>query len=719
MTSGSGARAKLPLRRPLLLPAAALCLAVSLGTSGRLHRSRPLVAPAASAPARAFAGAGASVAPATLAAVATPASSTALLQAAQPFLLDAATLAGAPSEFPNEGAVELYHLRYEQVMPSGLSGLVVQRVFQVRTEAAAEMFVLDDLWYDSSRSQFDLVDADVLRHGRVLAGRDLGDLRPGGSGNQPRHIELPPLEAGDRISLLYELAPDEGHDWSLLDGHFLGNLFAFRDSYATLRARYVLAAPAAHARRIAVSAVGVGPAVRGHSATGESTWSWAAENQPAFFSSPDGPSITDRSPFVQVSGFRTWAGMANWYSDLLARRARLQPGFERHLLALVARPAPLAASLPAAASSDPAAIRATVDSVWSYLAAHLSYEGDESGIHAYVPAPVGEVFQSGRGDCKDGALLLTTWLRAVGIEADLALVRTPEMGRLAPPQSNGEVPATMAAFDHALVFIPATGQWIDTTAPNYLGSELPSSDQNSLALIVRAGQHALVHVPVATAAANSTRRSIELVPGAAGWFDATGSMIVTGADAPLARQRYASTSGRRQALARWLRTYFPEAEVNWVEVSGVTPPSDAVEVKFNARVRESQFSAAWLQPHYTALLAAQTARSQPLEVPLRWSLDETWSLRVGDTPACTAYQPPTPLAQRGRFGSYSIISRCAQGWLQVRSQVVQTALSIPPDQYGAFRAFWLGVDQRLNAPLVLPAEQQNERALLTLPLANR
>ncbi|MGH9393038.1 MAG: DUF3857 domain-containing protein, partial [Terriglobales bacterium] len=628
----------------------------------------------------------------------------ALLAAAAPYLADPARLRDDPAQFPAEGAVELYHLRYEQVLSNGLSASVVQRVFQIRTAAAADLFALDDLWYDTARNRFQLRSAQVLRAGpgaravTALSGEDLGDLRANASGNQPRRVGLPQLRAGDCVSVLYLLLPDTVHDWRQLGGHYLGNLFAFRDSFPTLASRYVVASAAP----LASSAVGVAPALRSRSAAGLDTWAWEAGPLPAFFSSPDGPSITDRSPFVQVSGFSSWAAMAGWYSNLLARQARLGPALERRLLAT-------AGDLALRTPADPAAVRATVARVWAYLSAHLAYRGDESGLHAYVPAAVGEIFQSGQGDCKDGALLLATWLRAAGVEADLALVRTPAMGQLAPVRSDGEAAATMAAFDHALVYLPATQQWIDTTAPSFLSGELPASDQDSMALIVRAGQNELVRVPSAPVSANLTRRSVRLTPSGAGWLEAVGEIEVRGADAPAMRVRYADAGNRGRELELWLRNEFAHARVESVQVAGVDPPSDTVRIGFRARIPlpgtgtetgAAPLSVSWTRTHYARLLAAQVERSEPLELPLRWRLDETWTLEQAP---CGLLRAVPPTHHSSPFGELAIRSSCERGALTVQSDVTQSARQIAPAEYGAFRAFWQSVDAALDAPA--PAAQ--------------
>ncbi|MGH9466972.1 MAG: DUF3857 domain-containing protein [Terriglobales bacterium] len=620
-----------------------------------------------------------------------------LLQNAEAYLVSPAALPADASAFAGEGSIQLYHLRYEQVVPCGLSALLVQRVFQIRTREAADFFVPDNLWYDSTRGEFHLLRALVWRrpgHGpyRVIAhGRDLGNLPGFSPGTQPRRIHLPALRPGDRVSLVYAVLPDTSQNWSALQGHFIGNLFAFRDSFSTARVRYVLAAH----QPMAVSAAGLPAPMHQVLAGGRQTWQWEAKDQPAFFQSTDGPAITDVSPFVQVSSFATWPAMAHWYAALLAERSKLSPQLDAQLRAIAA---------PGATRPDLAQTRAIVARVWQYLSDHLTYRGDEEGVHAYVPAPVGEVFRHGAGDCKDGALLLATWLRSVGVEADLALVRTPAMGPVAPPNAAGQVAATMAAFDHALVYIPLTGQWIDTTAPHRLDTELPTGDQNSLALILGADQQTLVRVPAARALANLTRSDIQLSPAPAGGFTAVGSFDVRGAGAPELRQRYAQPAARRGDLQNWLRAEFPGATVTTLSVAGIQPAAPVVSIHFRAYIPPQQLRVGWLPDSYLQQLSSQVNRRQPLELPVRWEQDQTWSLALPAGQFCPSLSAPVRRAG-GRFGQVAVSISCRGGSLQVHAQVRQTASQVMPGEYPAFRSFWQSVDALLHRPVALPSRR--------------
>ena len=62
------------------------------------------------------------------------------------------------------------------------------------------------------------------------------------------------------------------------------------------------------------------------------------------------------------------------------------------------------------------------------------------------------------GDCKDKAALMIALLREVGIDAELVLVRTRRGGRL------DTEPASLAIFDHAIVYVPKLDRYLDGTA---------------------------------------------------------------------------------------------------------------------------------------------------------------------------------------------------------------------------------------------------------------
>src|SRR5690348_10442788 len=99
--------------------------------------------------------------------------------------------------------------------------------------------------------------------------------------------------------------------------------------------------------------------------------------------------------------------------------------------------------------------------------------------------------------------MLVTMLRASGIPASLALLDT------GPGQDvNPDLPG-MGLFDHAIVYVPASGHdsemWIDATAQYSRVGELPYMDYGRWALIVSEQTTTLKKIPELTAAANLHR----------------------------------------------------------------------------------------------------------------------------------------------------------------------------------------------------------------------
>lgn len=131
----------------------------------------------------------------------------------------------------------------------------------------------------------------------------------------------------------------------------------------------------------------------------------------------------------------------------------------------------------------PAARMEKIKAIVKQLHHEVRYTGVEFGAAQLTPQSPAAVIQRHYGDCKDKATLLVAMLRAVGINANLALLSTGP-GRDVDPGLPG-----INRFDHAIVYVPAGGKgedplWIDATAESFAVGSLPFDDEARNALVV-------------------------------------------------------------------------------------------------------------------------------------------------------------------------------------------------------------------------------------------
>jgi hypothetical protein len=152
-----------------------------------------------------------------------------------------------------------------------------------------------------------------------------------------------------------------------------------------------------------------------------------------------------------------------WYSQLLEPGLALDENLEKTARQIAAR------------NLTP---QAKVQAVYESVKRLTKYTGFEFGVHSYQPYPVSTVQRRGFGDCKDKAAMLVALLRAVGVQADFAMIRTRAAGEMA------EGAYSVQQFDHAMVFVPELNLYLDGTAESV--ALLPSNDLGAMAITVDA-----------------------------------------------------------------------------------------------------------------------------------------------------------------------------------------------------------------------------------------
>jgi len=203
------------------------------------------------------------------------------------------------------------------------------------------------------------------------------------------------------------------------------------------------------------------------------------------FPEPHLPPDVPRFPQIVFSTGESWAAVAAGYAELVEPQLKTEEveGLVRETLG---------------GEKDRRKVAALL---LKKVQQRVRYTGVEFGQAAIVPRTPRETLARGFGDCKDQSALLVAMLRAAGIPARVALLRSGRGADVRPGLPG-------LGFSHAIVYVPGQHPlWIDPTARYVPPGELPIADQGRLALVAAGSTSDLVQTPVAPSGAN---RAVEI-----------------------------------------------------------------------------------------------------------------------------------------------------------------------------------------------------------------
>ncbi|AKU99151.1 Transglutaminase-like enzyme [Labilithrix luteola] len=171
---------------------------------------------------------------------------------------------------------------------------------------------------------------------------------------------------------------------------------------------------------------------------------WEAHDLPAVVFDDDAPPWFTPTIGLSLSEFTSWADVARWASTLYS--------FD------VPTNGPLFAKIREISSAH-ATAEARALAALRFVQTEVRYLGMELGEHSHRPHAPASVFAQRFGDCKDKTSLLVAMLRAMGIEAQPALVNPDLEAHL-----DEELPSPFA-FNHVIARLRVDGReiWVDPT----------------------------------------------------------------------------------------------------------------------------------------------------------------------------------------------------------------------------------------------------------------
>jgi transglutaminase-like putative cysteine protease len=588
-----------------------------------------------------------------------------------------------------------------RVHGNGLSETFSQRLVQVRSERGARENQEFYVRYTPGSQEVEIRKARVFRRNSTglvdvseATGRDDRDLSEPWYGlyydNRAEVVSYEDLRAGDVVEVQYTVA-DVGSHNEMAD--YFGDFQFIGDTAPKRQWDYTLIAPAARSfyfnkPRLA----GVETRIEQAPGGGERLYRFSARDVPRVDVEPSMPGFAEVAPYLHVSTYRTWQDVGRWYWHLV--QDQLAPDDTLRRAALKAT----------------AGLRADEDKVRAlhrFVIEGTRYVGLEFGIHGFKPYKVTQVLSRRFGDCKDKASLLLALLREVGIDAELTLLRTRRGGRI------DTEPASLAVFDHAIVYVPRLRVYLDGTAEFSGMAELPSQDQGVMVLRVGPAAATLAETPVLPSSANRASRAwrVEFHPD--GGARIVEDLTITGQAAPEWRTHYQTPGERLERFGKVWTGRFPGARLESLAFDGVEDRNHPVVLHATVQVprigEPHEGGSLYLpvsarEPDFVRSYARLSRRRHELQVAYPWQHDEELIFRVPD--GWKVAGTPGARHEQNAFGRFDLEAAVSGDGREVRvkSVVDVQKFRISPDEYPAFRRFLGAIDAALGERVVVRKE---------------
>jgi tetratricopeptide (TPR) repeat protein/transglutaminase-like putative cysteine protease len=610
---------------------------------------------------------------------------------ARPYLIDLdEAVRAAEGKWEGEDAVGLVDLTAVRVLPSGQTSRTRQVIRRLDTQRGVDGARFS-VRYAPEREEVRVERARIRKaDGTLVDGHVENDHSMNDSWSglyydaRVRSIGFPGLVPGDTVELVYRV-DDVARD-NLLSDYF-GDVNFVQDVYPTARWEYVLEMPAG--RPIYANDPAPASHTKTPTASGGELHRWTARDVPRFVPEPGMPGWVEVAPYLHVSTYRDWESVARFWWGLVRDQVRPTP-------AIRAQAEQIVAGIPA---RD---VEGRVRAVYDWVVTKTRYVGLEFGIHSFKPYPVERILERRFGDCKDKASLVHSLLESLGIESRLVLLRMRNLGRI------GAEPASLAVFNHAVLYVPSLDLYLDGTAEWSGTRELPAADRGAEVLVVNPGGTSEFRVTPEAPADLSTHVAADrvvLLPDGSARID--GEARIAGLGAQGYRRSYAAPHGRTaRAEGEWART-FPGASVEKFDISDPTDIERDVSLRYRVavpRYAEANGEALAFTPFGTGsgyVEGYAPLSSRKTDLVLAYASTRQFRYEVALPEGFVPASLPAPVEEEGPFGRVRVVYRHEGGKLLAEGEVVLAKPRIAPAEYPAFREFLGRVDRALKRRVVL------------------
>ncbi len=577
----------------------------------------------------------------------------------------------------------LQDLEVRTVFDNGLGTTFRQLAVQVNDSEGARRFRTHSFQYDPDSQHVDLRLSRVYRKdGRVLESVRTYEEQLGEPWYRTYYdtraviVVFPDLEPGDVVEVRYRI-DDVAHRNLYAD--YFGDVHMFQDFVPVLRSDYVLVTPIS--RQIYSNEPRFAGLTHTQQLDGKRRIDrYTALNVSALVSEEGMPGMTESSPFLHVSTYKSWQDVGRWWWGLVKDQLYADASLKRTVADLV---------------KDATSTRQKVERIHDWAVGHTRYVALEFGIHGFLPYRVPLIVQRGFGDCKDKASLMYTMLREAGIDARLVLVRTRHNGAVE------DMPASLAVFDHAITYVPELDLYLDGTAEHSGITELPSEDQGVMVLQVWPDGAELKRTPILAADQNRRTRTLAVQLSADGSARVDGDEEVTGDEAAGYRDYYQAVGTRAERFERTLGELYPGVELQSQRFEPLGELGKPVRYSYRIRVPEfGRWSGSELEvpPSVLGDLVRNMARTPTRVQPLDLSIARTYvEERTIELPSgLRADSLPAGGEASSEWGKLLLRYSLQKSSVKAHTEFTLVRARVTASEYPAFRRWIEQADQLLR-----------------------
>jgi tetratricopeptide (TPR) repeat protein len=609
------------------------------------------------------------------------------------YLVDLKEVEKEAEAYVHEDAIYMVDNTYVRVQKNGLSSRLKQQTIKVLNQRGVETFRTMPVTYSPDRQEVRILKARVVKaDGSVVESYGENDRNI----NEPwtgmyydaraKMLSFPALAPGDTLELAYRL-DDTAQDNLLSD--YWGDVEHVQNIYPKVRFQYLVDMPKERPLYWNKSKTGNLQSTQEPLDGGRVLYRWTAKHVSKLVPEPGMPGWAEVAQNLHVSTYQTWDQVGRYWWGLV--RDQLQPNAElRQTVDTVLK------------GVDRKDELAVVRAIYNFVVTNTRYVALEFGIHGYKPYRVDRVLARRFGDCKDKASLIHAMLRVAGVDSRLVLLRMRNLGAI------GAEPASLAAFNHAIAYVPKFDLYLDGTAEFHGAKELPSADRVANVLIVEPdGKSTFLTTPEAKAEDNATTLDLDVTLRPEGSAEVMGGSTVSGQQAPDYRKAYRPEATRVSTFERAWAQSFPGLTVHEVKLNDTTRLDEDVALNFRMsipRYAEVLSNGLRFLPFgtgrtYQQAYASLAERRFDLQLQSPWL--NHFKLRYTLPPGWTVAELPPAVEENNAFGRLKLSYKVEDGKLVAEGIMVITHARVKAEDYQAFRDFLGRVDRAFGRRVLI------------------